>query len=106
MKRCFEELKLRKKNSDGGYEIELYADISPYSFGFAERTGIVGGLLYHGRSDESCTAMRVPMHVHIWDSWLIFCSSHKKHYLSIRVHPSFEGRKSKNASHRSSAFFY
>lgn len=39
-----------EKNSNGRYEIELYWDFAPYSFGFAERTpdgqsGIVGGLL-------------------------------------------------------------
>jgi hypothetical protein len=67
LKRCLEELKLREKNSNGVYEIELYADFSPYSFGFAERTadgrtGIVGGLLYHGRPDESYAAMLVSMH--------------------------------------------
>ena len=37
-------------------------DFAPYSFGFAERTpdgrnGIVGGLLYHGRPDESFAVM-------------------------------------------------
>ena len=42
--------------------IEFYWDFAPYSFGFAERTpdgrnGIVGGLLYHGRPDESFAVM-------------------------------------------------
>ena len=51
---CIERLKQWEKNSGGRYEIELYYDFAPYSFGFAERTpdgrnGIVGGLLYHGR---------------------------------------------------------
>ena len=37
------------------------------SFGFAERTpdgrnGIVGGLLYHGRPDESFAVMMEPFH--------------------------------------------
>ena len=51
---CIERLKQWEKNSGGRYEIELYYDFAPYSFGFAERTpdgrnGIVGGLLYHGK---------------------------------------------------------
>ena len=49
---CIERLKQWEKNSGGRYEIELYYDFAPYSFGFAERTpdgrnGIVGGLLYN-----------------------------------------------------------
>lgn len=51
-----------EKNSNGRYKIELYWDFAPYSFGFAERTpngqsGIVGGLLYHGKPDESLAVM-------------------------------------------------
>ena len=62
---CIERLKQWEKNSGGRYEIELYYDFAPYSFGFAERTpdgrnGIVGGLLYHGRPDESFAVMMEP----------------------------------------------
>ena len=58
LQRCIEDLKQWEKNSNGKSEIELYWDMAPYSFGFAERTpdgrtGVVGGLLYHGRPDES-----------------------------------------------------
>ena len=35
---CIERLKQWEKNSGGRYEIELYYDFAPYSFGFAERT--------------------------------------------------------------------
>lgn len=64
---CIERLKQWEKNSGGRYEIELYYDFAPYSFGFAERTpdgrnGIVGGLLYHGRPDESFAVMMEPFH--------------------------------------------
>ena len=59
---CIGRLKQWEKNSNGRYEIEFYWDFAPYSFGFAERTpdgrnGIVGGLLYHGRPDESFAVM-------------------------------------------------
>ena len=64
---CIERLKQWEKNSNGRYsqgvyEIELYYDCSPYSFGFAQvaadgNRGIVGGLLYHGRPDESLAVM-------------------------------------------------
>ena len=48
---CIERLKQWEKNSNGRYEIELYRDFAPHSFGFAEvaangSSGIVGGLLY------------------------------------------------------------
>lgn len=64
---CIERLKQWEKNSGGRYEIELYYDFAPYSFGFAERTPdgrncIVGGLLYHGRPDESFAVMMEPFH--------------------------------------------
>lgn len=46
---------------------ELYRDFAPHSFGFAERTpdgrnGIVGGLLYHGRPDESFAVVMEPFY--------------------------------------------
>ena len=33
---CIERLKQWEKNSNGRYEIELYRDFAPHSFGFAE----------------------------------------------------------------------
>jgi hypothetical protein len=67
LEQCMERLKLWEKNSKGRYEIELYKDFAPYSFGFAERTtngrtGIVGGLLYHGRPDNSFAVLLEPFH--------------------------------------------
>lgn len=57
LQNCLERLKQWEKNGQG-CEIELYYDSAPYSFGFCERyadgrTGIVGGLLYHGSPDRS-----------------------------------------------------
>ena len=42
-------------------------DFAPYSFGFAEvaadgSKGIVGGLLYHGKPDESFAVIMEPFH--------------------------------------------
>lgn len=67
LKKCIERLKQWETNSDGRYEIHLYFDHSPYSFGFVEvaadgKTGIVGGLLYHGRPDESFAVIMEPFH--------------------------------------------
>ena len=64
---CLERLKAWEKNSNGRYEIELYYDHAPYSFGFAEKTadgkyGIVGGLLYHGKPDQSFAVILEPFH--------------------------------------------
>lgn len=58
LNKCIERLKQWEANSNGRYEIELYYDSSPYSFGFAEvakdgTKGVVGGLLYHGNPDRS-----------------------------------------------------
>ena len=58
LENCLERLKQWEKNENRPCEIELYYDHAPYSFGFRERypdgkTGIVGGLLYHGNPDES-----------------------------------------------------
>ena len=49
LNKCIERLKQWEVNSNGRYEIELYYDSSPYSFGFAEvakdgTRGVVGGL--------------------------------------------------------------
>ena len=64
---CIERLKQWETNSQGRYEIELYYDHAPHSFGFAEvakdgKVGIVGGLLYHGIPDESFAAVMEPFH--------------------------------------------
>ncbi|QJR79281.1 DUF4120 domain-containing protein [Phocaeicola dorei] len=47
--------------------MELYYDSAPHSFGFRQvypdgRTGIVGGLLYHGKPDQSFAVLMEPMH--------------------------------------------
>ena len=67
LQQCIEQLQQWEKNSNGKYEIELYRDFAPHSFGFAERTpdgrtGVVGGVLYHGRPDESYAVMLNPFH--------------------------------------------
>ncbi len=64
---CIERLKQWETNSQGRYEIELYYDSAPYSFGFAEvakdgSRGIVGGLLYHGIPDQSFAVLMNPFH--------------------------------------------
>ena len=38
LQQCIEQLQQWEKNSNGKYEIELYWDFAPHSFGFAERT--------------------------------------------------------------------
>lgn len=38
LQQCIERLQQWEKNSNGKYEIELYWDFAPHSFGFAERT--------------------------------------------------------------------
>jgi hypothetical protein len=68
LKKCIERLKQWEVNSNGRYEIELYYDSSPYSFGFAEvakdgTRGVVGGFLYHGKPDQSFAVIIVgPFH--------------------------------------------
>lgn len=67
LQQCIERLQQWEKNSNGKYEIELYRDFAPHSFGFAERTpdgrtGVVGGVLYHGRPDESYAVILNPFH--------------------------------------------
>jgi len=62
LNKCIERLKQWETNSNGRYEIELYYDFAPYSFGFAEvaqdgTRGIVGGLLYRGKPDQSLAVM-------------------------------------------------
>lgn len=67
LQNCIDCLKQWEINSQGVYEIELYYDCSPYSFGFAQvaangNRGIVGGLLYHGRPDESLAVVMEPFY--------------------------------------------
>lgn len=62
LRKCIERLKQWETNSNGRYEIELYHDFAPYSFGFSEvakdgKRGIVGELLYHGSPDQSLAVM-------------------------------------------------
>ena len=61
LQKCLERLKSWEENPDYPSEISLYYDHAPYSFGFTQRypdgrTGIVGGLLYHGIPDRSFAA--------------------------------------------------
>ncbi len=65
LNKCIDRLKQWEANSNGRYEIELYYDSSPYSFGFAEvakdgTKDVVGRLLYHGNPDESYTITLSP----------------------------------------------
>ena len=50
---CIERLKQWEKNSNGRSEIELYGS-----------SGIVGGLLYHGKPDQSYAVTLT--HIHGW----------------------------------------
>ena len=65
--KCLDRLKSWEKNPDHPNEIMLYYDHAPYSFGFTQRypdgrTGIVGGLLYHGIPDRSFAVTLEPFH--------------------------------------------
>ena len=71
LRKCLERLKSWEENPDCPSEISLYYDHAPYSFGFTQhypdgRTGIVGGLLYHGIPDRSFAVTLQPFH-----GWLI-----------------------------------
>ena len=55
---CIERLKQWEKNSNGRYEIELYRDFAHIrsvlrKWPLNGSSGIVGGLLYHGKPDQS-----------------------------------------------------
>ena len=57
----------KKEEERSPSEISLYYDHAPYSFGFTQhypdgRTGIVGGLLYHGIPDRSFAVTLQPFH--------------------------------------------
>lgn len=64
---CLNRLKQWEQNEHRPCEIELYYDHDPYSFGFCQRypdgkTGMVGGLLYHGIPDRSFAVTLQPFH--------------------------------------------
>ncbi|WP_106831488.1 DUF4120 family protein [Parabacteroides pacaensis] len=64
---CLERLKKWEENPYCKCEIELYSDFAPYSFFFKQRyengaVGTVGGLLYHGRPDQSFAVIMEPFH--------------------------------------------
>ncbi len=64
---CLKRLEQWENNPNCPCEIELYRDFAPYSFGFREcypdgKTGIVGGLIYHGNPDRSYSVLLEPFH--------------------------------------------
>ena len=64
---CLKKLEQWENNPNCPCEIELYRDFAPHSFGFREcypdgRTGIVGGLIYHGNPDWSYSVLLEPFH--------------------------------------------
>ena len=64
---CLKRLEQWESNPNCPCEIELYRDFAPHSFGFREcypdgRTGIVGGLIYHGNPDRSYSVLLEPFH--------------------------------------------
>lgn len=64
---CIEKLKRWEQHPDRPCTIHLSKDFAPYSFGFSQHypdgsVGIVGGLLYHGRPDQSHAITLEPMH--------------------------------------------
>ena len=77
LQKCLERLKSWEENPDCPCEISLYYDHAPYSFGFTQRypdgrTGIVGGLLYHGIPDRSFAVTLQPFHgwqIHTGKTW-------------------------------------
>ena len=67
LQKCLDRLESWEENPDCPSEISLYYDHAPYSFGFTQRypdgrTGIVGGLLYHGMPDRSFAVTLQPFH--------------------------------------------
>ena len=67
LQKCIDRLKQWEENPNCPCEIELYYDSAPHSFGFRlvypdGRTGIVGGLLYHGQPDQSFAVLMNPIH--------------------------------------------
>ena len=64
---CLKRLEQWENNPNCPCEIELYRDFAPHSFGFREcypdgKTGIVGGLIYHGNPDRSYSVLLEPFH--------------------------------------------
>ena len=67
LQKCIDRLKQWEENPNCPCEIEIYYDSAPHSFGFRQvypdgRTGIVGGLLYHGQPDQSFAVLMTPIH--------------------------------------------
>ena len=67
LQKCLDRLEQWEKNPDRPCEISLYYEHAQYSFGFTQRypdgkTGIVGGLLYHGIPDRSFAVTLTPFH--------------------------------------------
>ena len=63
---CLKRLEQWENNPNCPCEIELYRDFAPHSFGFREcypdgKTGIVGGLIYHGNPDRSYSVLLEPL---------------------------------------------
>ena len=86
LQKCIDRLKQWEENPNCPCEIELYYDSAPHSFGFRQvypdgRTGIVGGLLYHGQPDQSFAVLMNPIH-----GWSI----HKKNLEKERLILLFE----------------
>lgn len=64
---CIERLKSWEQHPDRPCTIHLNKDFAPYSFGFSQHypdgsIGIVGGLLYHGKPDQSNAVQLTPFH--------------------------------------------
>ena len=60
LQECLGRLERWGQNARQTSEIELYQDFAPYSFLFKQRYadgsfGVVGGLVYHGSPDCSCS---------------------------------------------------
>lgn len=66
LQRCLDKLKgWETSNPEYPCEIELHYDFAPLSFLFVQRypdgrSGIVGGLVYHGSPDESMCVQLTP----------------------------------------------
>ncbi len=78
--------KAGRRIPDHPSEISLYYDHAPYSFGFTQRypdgrTGIVGGLLYHGIPDRSFAVTLEPFHgwqIHTWKGKTVHNKNNKQ----------------------------
>ena len=103
LSKCIERLKQWEVNSNGRYEIELYTDFAPYSFGFAEvakdgTRGVVGGLLYHGKPDRSFAVMiggpfQNLISFYTFLAHILFPSAHSEISKIIKLKSVFDGLK-------------